>query len=68
MNKNILNIKIESLDPTGIAFKSDSLKIELENIDSNKTDRLFLHVGEYLYRINNDGKIIETIVSHNNNK
>lgn len=59
MDKDTIIIKLEALDPTGIPFKTNSLEIELEPIDSMRDERLLLTVGDYQYKLNTDGYITE---------
>jgi len=58
-----LEVKIESLLPTGVACKTAKTSLKIES-----KDRLVLHLGECLYRIDNKGNIIERMVPHENSK
>ena len=57
-------VKLESLDPTGFAIKSEELSMDI--VDDNESminnDRLFLHIGECLYHVNKKGFIIDRII------
>jgi hypothetical protein len=60
-----LQIKLESLDPTGVTTKKNEFNMEV--IDDNecmRVERLILHVGDCLYRIDNKGFIIERLIPH----
>ena len=60
-----LQIKLESLDPTGVSIKKNEFNMEV--IDDNecmRVERLILYVGDCLYRIDNKGFIIERLVPH----
>jgi hypothetical protein len=60
-----LQIKLESLDPTGVTTNKNEFNMEV--IDDNecmKVERLILHVGDCLYRIDNKGFIIERLIPH----
>jgi hypothetical protein len=60
-----LEIKLESLDPTGVTIKENEFNMEV--IDDNecmRVERLILHVGDCLYRIDNKGFIIERLIPH----
>ena len=60
-----LEIKLESLDPTGATIKKNEFTMEV--IDDKKcmrVERLVLHVGDCLYRIDNKGFIIERLIPH----
>ena len=62
-------VKLESIDPTGIVIKSEELSMiivdDQESMINN--DRLFVHLGECLYRVDKKGFIIERIIPHENN-
>lgn len=55
-------VKLESIDPTGVVLKSEELSMiivdDQESMINN--DRLFIHIGECLYRIDKKGFIIDT--------
>ncbi len=63
-------VKLESIDPTGVVLKSEELSMMIvddhESMISN--DRLFIHIGEYLYRIDKKGFIIERVIPIDNSK
>ena len=61
-----LKVKLDIVTPVGEVEKSsDTLTIEvIDDSECPKVDRLFLHVGDCLYRINNEGLIIERLVPH----
>ena len=63
-----IEVKLESLDPTGIPFKTNTLKIQLEPINSRRSERLYLHIGECVYRVDRKGYIIERVIPNENNK
>jgi hypothetical protein len=66
--KKNLEVKLESVDPTGFIEKSKSFELEvIDDKECPKLDRLFLHVGDCLYRINEKGLILERLVPHENN-
>jgi len=59
-------VKLESIDATGVVLKSQELSMMIVD-DPNSminNDRLFIHIGECLYRIDKKGFIIERIVPH----
>lgn len=59
----IFDVKLESLDPTGIAIQTEGFSMEI--IDDNecrKQEKLVIHLGDCLYRVNNQGFIVERIV------
>jgi hypothetical protein len=60
-----IEVKLESLDPTGASIQSESLTMEvIDDSECMRVERLILHVGECLYRIDNKGFIIERLVPH----
>jgi hypothetical protein len=60
-----LQIKLESLDPTGVAIKKNEYIMEvLDDKECMRVERLILHVGDCLYRIDNKGFIIERLIPH----
>lgn len=62
--KNI-QVKLESIDPTGVVIKVNEFTMEvIDDKESMRVDRLFLHVGDCLYRIDNKGFIIDRVVPH----
>ena len=66
--KNI-EVKLESLDPTGVATKVNEFIMEvIDDKECMRVERLYLHVGDCLYRIDNKGFIIERVVPHERHK
>lgn len=66
-NKKRLEIKLESVDPTGVTVKSKSFGMKVtDDKECMRVERLILHVGDCLYRIDNNGYIIERLVPHEN--
>ena len=62
--KNI-EVKLESLDPTGVATKFNDFIMEvIDDKECMRVERLYLHVGDCLYRIDNKGFIIDRVVPH----
>ena len=62
--KNI-EVKLESIDPLGTPTSSDKFIMEaIDGTECMKQERLILHVGECLYRIDNKGYIIERLIPH----
>jgi hypothetical protein len=60
-----IEVKLESLDPTAIITQSESLTMGvIDDSECMRVERLILHVGECLYRIDNKGFIIERLVPH----
>jgi hypothetical protein len=55
-------VKLESIDPTGVVLKSEELSMMIDN------DRLFIHIGECLYRIDKKGFIIDRVIPKDNSK
>ena len=55
-------VKLESIDPTGVVLKSEELSMMIDN------DRLFIHIGECLYRIDKKGFIIDRVTPIDNSK
>lgn len=69
MSKNCktkeFQVKLDSVDPTGVTTNSSEFFMDI--IDDNecmRVERLFLHVGECIYRIDNKGFIIERLIPH----
>lgn len=59
----IFDVKLESLDPTGVAIQTEGFSMEV--IDDNecmRRERLVIHLGDCLYRVNNQGFIVDRIV------
>jgi hypothetical protein len=60
-----LQIKLESLDPLGVTIKKNEFNMEVtDDNECMKVERLILHVGDCLYRIDNKGFIIERLIPH----
>jgi hypothetical protein len=55
-------VKLESIDPTGVVLKSEELSMMIDN------DRLFINIGECLYRIDKKGFIIDRVIPIDNSK
>lgn len=64
-----LEIKLDIVTPLGEVEKtSGTLTLEvIYDKECPKVERLFLHVGDCLYRIDNKGMILERLVPHENN-
>ena len=62
--KNI-QVILESLDPTGVSTKKNEFTMEvIDDTECMRVERLYLHVGDCLYRIDNKGFIIDRVVPH----
>jgi hypothetical protein len=63
-------VKLESIDPTGVILKSEELSMMIVNDQESmmNTDRLFIHIGECLYRIDKKGFIIDRVIPIENSK
>jgi hypothetical protein len=60
-----LEIKLESLDPTGVTIKKNEFTMKvIDDKECMRVERLILHVGDCLYRIDNKGFIIERLIPH----
>lgn len=61
-------VKLESIDPTGVILKSEELSMMIADDQESmiNNDRLFIHIGECLYRVDRKGFIIERIIPHEN--
>lgn len=60
-----LQIKLESLDPLGVAINKNEFTMEvIDDKECMRVERLILHVGDCLYRIDNKGFIIERLIPH----
>jgi hypothetical protein len=58
-------VKLQTVDPTGVVTATEEIFMDI--IDDNecmRQERLILHVGECLYRINQKGYIIERLIPH----
>lgn len=68
-NTKLMKVKLESLDPTGVPTKVSALSMEIiDDPECMRHERLFLHIGECLYHIDNKGYIKERIVPKEDNK
>jgi hypothetical protein len=69
-NKNMcktknIEVKLESLDPTGVVTKVNEFTMEIiDDRECMRVERLILHVGDCLYRIDGKGFIIDRIIPH----
>ena len=64
-NKKRIEVKLESVDPTGIAEKSKSFGMKvIDDKECMRVERLILHVGDCVYQIDNNGYIVQRIVPH----
>ena len=62
--KNI-QVILESLDPTGVSTKKNEFTMKvIDDTECMRVERLYLHVGDCLYRIDNKGFIIDRVVPH----
>ena len=60
-----LEIILKSLSPAADVMKTKSLSMEVtDEKDCRIKDRLYLHIGECLYTIDNKGFIIERVIPH----
>jgi hypothetical protein len=60
-----LQIKLESLDPVGVTINKNEFTMEvIDDKECMRVERLILHVGDCLYRIDNKGFIIERLIPH----
>ena len=67
-NEKRVEVILSSIDPLGSILKSKKLSMKvIDDSECMKSERLLLHVGDYLYRIDKHGKIIEQLVPHENN-
>ncbi len=57
-------IKLESIAPDGVVKWEETLSTVINEKDYN---RLFLHIGECIYRIDNKGFIIDRVIPHDSN-
>jgi hypothetical protein len=61
----ILEVKLESLDPTGVPINSESMKMEVvDDPECSRRERLIIHIGDCLYMIDKKGNIIERLIPH----
>jgi hypothetical protein len=63
-------VKLETIDPTGVVINSEEVSMMIVDDDSSmiNNNRLFIHIGECLYRIDKNGFIIDRVVPHENSK
>lgn len=61
-----IEIKLENCDPTGYAIQTVKTSMELygnqNDEESMIKNRLFIHIGECIYQIDEKGFIIERII------
>ena len=66
--RKTLEVKLESLDPTGVTIKENEFTMEvIDDKECMRVERLILHVGDCLYRIDDKGFIIERLIPHEHN-
>jgi hypothetical protein len=64
-NKKIFEVKLQSLDPTGVAIKTEELSMEvIDDENCMRQERLIIHIGECLYCVDKKGFIIERLIPH----
>jgi len=63
-------VKLESIDPTGVVVKYQELSMMIVDDQESmiNNDRLFIHIGECLYRIDKKGFIVERVIPIDNSK
>ena len=63
-------VKLESINPTGVVVKSQELSMMIVDDQESmiNNNRLFIHIGECLYRIDKKGFIIERVIPIDNSK
>jgi hypothetical protein len=63
-------VKLESIDPTGVVLKSEELSMMVVDDEESMINnyRLFIHIGECLYRIDKKGFIVERVIPIDNSK
>ena len=68
--KRKFEVKLESIDPTGVVVKSQELSMMIVDDQESmiNNDRLFIHIGECLYRIDKRGFIIDRVIPIDNSK
>ena len=59
MKMKRFKVKLEVVDPTGVAIKTKNLTMFINGEESMVKDRLYITVGNYKYRIDNNGLIID---------
>jgi hypothetical protein len=57
-------VKLESIDPTGVVVKSQELSMMIVDDEESmiNNNRLFIHIGECLYRIDKKGFVIDRVI------
>ena len=57
-------VKLESIDPTGSVIESEELTMMIVDDQESmiNNNRLFIHIGECLYRVDKRGFIIDRII------
>lgn len=66
MKNKLFKVKLESIDPVGCVLNKNELSIEIHDENSMIQERLFIHIGECLYRIDHKGFIIERLIPKEN--
>ena len=62
------DVKLESIDPTGVVVKSQELSMIIDDQDLTiNNDRLFIYIGECLYQIDKNEFIIDRLYLKNLN-
>jgi predicted membrane-bound spermidine synthase len=54
-------VKLVSLDPTGAEVDSKELSMSIHDKNSMSYSRLYIEIGDCIYRIDNKGDIIEKV-------
>jgi len=62
-----IELKLESIDPTGVAIESKTIHIPIYSEEGMVKRRLYLHIGECLYSVDTKGYILERLVPHHIN-
>lgn len=59
-------VKLESIDPIGTVIESKELSMMIVDDEESMINngRLFIHIGECLYRVDKRGFIIDRIIPH----
>lgn len=61
--KKIFEVKLQTLDPTGIAIRTEELSMEvIDDENCMRHERLLIHIGECLYYVDKKGFIIERLI------
>jgi hypothetical protein len=58
-------VKLKSVDPTGVEVDSKELSMMIHDENSMAYSRLYIEIGDCVYRIDNKGVIIEKITQYN---